>query len=162
MPKKTTTNYKRHCERMQSENRLSSSFLLLLPLWQFCFLVSEQVQVDFTKFCLKCNSKRVGNALSVANSDSAIEKERRIDRRWGTGENSEGKFFQFLLRLYIQLRFIIIALADEKILVSMTPSFERHTKIKPRRKGSPTQPYGYDTRKNEAHKMIHRWLYEFV
>ena len=44
----------------------------------------------------------------------------------GTGENSEGKFFPFvsffsssLKNCYSQLRFIIIARADEKILVSM-------------------------------------------
>lgn len=58
-----------------------------------------------------------------------------------------GKVFQFLLRLYIQLRFIITVWADEKILVSMTSSFERYTKIKPRRKGSPTSHDDYDTRK---------------
>lgn len=118
---------KRHCERMQSENRLSSScrHYHSTTIKHFCFLVLGAESISWNSVC--CISK-AGSPVAFISSEWKSERD---TRRWGTGENSEGKFSLHRFKIHFQLRFIIIAWADEKILVSMASTFKtRHREEK--------------------------------
>lgn len=89
MPKK---NDKRHCERMQSENRSSSYYCYYLhnnnnSRSDFAFQYRLRL---FDEILFIVLASGLLQALSVARRNRERERERA---KVGTGENSEGKFF---------------------------------------------------------------------